>query len=208
MRGVAGGGEPALGGLDHPHAVERARDLRRVVGGAIGDDDHLVVGIAQPATSPPGIPAASAAPLYVQTATVICGCVGAPSPGAAANASFTAASAGFGRALARGQAEVPVEDLVAAAVPRVGPREHERAGAPRLVARFELPAQRVRLLLLAVAAAVEADLRHQQRAFVGEVLQTAEVAFELLAPLEVDVERQEVEVTTVAGTRWAGSSRR
>ncbi len=98
----------------------------------------------------------------------------------------------LGRALARRQPEVPVEDLGAAAMPLIGPREHERADAAGASARFELPVQRPGLLLLAVAATVEAELGHQQRAIVGQVLQPREVALEQLAPLQVDVERQEV----------------
>ena len=53
--------------------------------------------------------------------------------------------------------------------------------------------QRPGLLLLAVATAVEAELGHHQRAIVGQVLQPREIALELLAALEVDVEGEEVE---------------
>ena len=47
--------------------------------------------------------------------------------------------------------------------------------------------------VVAVAAAVEPDLRHEQRPVAGEVLQAGEIGLEPLARLEIDVEADEVE---------------
>src|SRR5437763_441062 len=55
-------------------------------------------------------------------------------------------------------AEVPVVDVVAAAVPLVGPGEDEGAGAARREGQPHLPLQRRRLARLAVASAVESYL--------------------------------------------------
>src|SRR5205085_5354098 len=84
----------------------------------------------------------------------------------------------LGAPLAIGHAEVPVLDLVTTAVPFVGPREDEGARATAGEGAMELPAQRLRLPVLAVGAAVQADLREHERALVGQVLQPREVGLE------------------------------
>ena len=188
----AGGGEATLGGLDHAHAVERARDPRRVVGGAIRNDDHLVAGIPQTVNALKAFREGRRAVVGADRDGHLGRMAGALDRRCRKCLAYGGQRA-LRRALARREAEVPVEDLVSAAVPRVRPGEHERACAPGRVTGLELPAQRSRLLLLAVAATVEADLRHQQWPVIGEVLQATEVGLEILPALEIDVEREEVE---------------
>ena len=100
---------------------------------------------------------------------------------------------GFGAAVAPHQAEVPVLDVVAAAVPLVGPGEDESPGAAGSEGRAHLPVQAVRLFLVAVAAAVQADLGHQQRLLAGQVLQPVEVGLQRLAAFQIDVEADDVD---------------
>ena len=78
-------------------------------------------------------------------------------------------------------------------MPFVGPREHEDPGAARRKGQANLPVQRRRLALLAVAAAVEADLGDDERKVVGDVLKPRQVGVEGLRSLEVDVEARQVE---------------
>ena len=85
---------------------------------------------------------------------------------------------GLGPSVSPGEPEIPVVDVVAAAVPLVGPREDERAGAAGPERRPHLPVERRRLHALAVPAAVEPDLGHDQRAVAGEVLQPRQVGLE------------------------------
>src|SRR5207244_10342158 len=61
------------------------------------------------------------------------------------------------------QTELPVLDVLAPAIPLVGPREDERAGAPRRERRAELPAEDFRLSGLSVPEAVEPDLAQEER---------------------------------------------
>jgi hypothetical protein len=99
----------------------------------------------------------------------------------------------LGAAPAVDEAEVPVVDVVATAVPLVGPGEDERARAARAHRGGDLPLEDGRLLVLAVAAAVEADLRHHERLVAGLVVQAREVGLERVPVLEVDVEGVEVD---------------
>ena len=77
--------------------------------------------------------------------------------------------------------------------PLVGPREHERAGAPPRERRPHLPVEGARLRTLAVAQRVEPQLAHEERPIAGDVLQAGEVCLEPLLGLEVHVEAHDVE---------------
>ena len=121
---------------------KRPRDLRRVVGRAVVDDDHLVVGVVERATPSRHSRERRRRRCRCRRRRTSAAGVARGASGGVANASPTAASAGFGARSRSVEAEVPVEDLVAAAVPLVGPGEDERARAAGLVARLELPAQR------------------------------------------------------------------
>ena len=119
----------------------------------------------------------------------------------------TAASAGFGCALAVDRGRSPSR------------RSRSRRGATRRSRRRRTrprsrprtpcgPASRsdARLRVLAVAAAVEPDLGHQQRAVAGEVLQPRRGRPRGRSRcLEEDVEADEVEERQLAGTRSSGS---
>src|SRR5205085_1011389 len=93
----------------------------------------------------------------------------------------------------RRQTEVPVFDLDTLAPPFVGPGEREHPGAAAGEGSANLPAQRMRLLLLAVSAAVQSHLGEHQRPVPCKVLQAGEVGLEPLSLLEVDVEAEEIE---------------
>src|SRR5204863_8832777 len=87
---------------------------------------------------------------------------------------------------------VPVLDVEAAAMPLVGPREHEHARAAGGKGASDLPVERASLGLLAVAAAVEPRLGDDQRPVAGDVLEAGGVGLELGAGLEEDVETDEI----------------
>jgi hypothetical protein len=78
-------------------------------------------------------------------------------------------------------------------MPLVGPAEQECARAARLERGLELPRQALRLHGIFVAAAVEADLGHQERPLAAQVVQSQEIVGEALPRLEVDVEADEIE---------------
>ena len=188
--GVAGAAEPAVFGAYQP-AVVLFGNRRRGVGGAVVDHDHFVVRILEPARALEAI---------AQRARAV---VGAdhdrdPRPHMRGRERHVAERALHGRqgrlgsAVATGDAERPVLDVGPAAVPFVGPRVDERAGAARGKRRADLPRQRPRLAVLAVAQAVETQLGHEQRPLPRQVLQAGEVGVESFFGLEVDVEAQEV----------------
>jgi hypothetical protein len=70
--------------------------------------------------------------------------------------------------------------LVSAAKPFVGPREGEQAGAAGLEGGANLPVEHRRLALLPVAQAVEPYLGHQERTFIGQVVESRQIRGELL----------------------------
>ena len=96
-------------------------------------------------------------------------------------------------AVAVGEAEVPIVDVEAAAVPLVGPREHEGARAACLERGPDLPVEHLRLHFLAVPPAVQPDLGHHQGPVAGDVLEPRQVGRERPLRLQVDVEGHEVE---------------
>src|SRR5256886_2530036 len=98
-----------------------------------------------------------------------------------------------GRSAGAGQTERPVLDVMAVAVPLVGPREHEHAAASRGERSADLPIERARLTALAVAQGVEAQLTHEERPVPGDVLQARQVGLEAVLRLEIHVEADEVE---------------
>ena len=104
-------------------------------------------------------------------------------------------SAGPRRAVLAGQAEAPAVDRRAADPPLVGPREDPGAGDAALDRGLELPVEHLRLMLLAAlaGAGVEADLAEDEGPVAGEVVKPGQVAPEVLAALEEDVEHEEVE---------------
>ena len=69
----------------------------------------------------------------------------------------------FGAAVAARETKLPVVHILAAAVPFVGPSVYKGTGAARLESGANLPAERVGLRRLAMAQAVETELRHHER---------------------------------------------
>jgi hypothetical protein len=96
-------------------------------------------------------------------------------------------------AVATHESELPVLDVLTAAMPLVRPCVHEGPGAPGCERRADLPVENLRLAHLAVAYAVEAQLRHEQRTLAGQVLEPGQVGLEPIALLEVDVHADDVE---------------
>ena len=113
------------------------------------------------------------------------------------------AQGGLGPAVPARESKVPVVDLLPALgggdigqvrdVPVVGPREHERARAAGGQRGPDLPVQHGRLLELTVGAAVDTDLRHDERQITAEVVKPRDVRLVCGAGLEVHVEAREVE---------------
>src|SRR5262245_14894506 len=93
----------------------------------------------------------------------------------------------------RREAKIPILDLMAAAMPRVGPGEDERPRTACGKCGAHLPGNTLGLRLLAVAAGVESNFTHDHGALAGEVLQAGKIAFELHAGFQVDVEADEIE---------------
>ena len=167
-------------------------DLVGAVGRAVVDDDHLVVGVVERAQ-----PVEAAA----QRVRAVVGADDDRDPGPVGVGAEGRLGEGLAdrrerrlrRAVAVDEAEVPVVDVEAAAVPLVGPGEDEHARAAGGEGGAHLPVERARLGAFGVAQRVEADLGDEQRAVARDVLEPGQVRLELRARLEVDVEADEVE---------------
>src|SRR5262249_27245560 len=94
---------------------------------------------------------------------------------------------GFGLASAIGDAEVPIEHLVVAAMPFVRPGEDERPRATRVERDADLRLQPFRLLAESLAAAVDPDLGDEQRFLGCEILETRQVPADLAGLVEIEV---------------------
>ena len=99
---------------------------------------------------------------------------------------------GLGRAVAPHQAEGPVRDRMAAREPLVRVGEAAGPGEALAVDFVEVHGQELRLLLLAVAQGVDPVFPEDERLLVRLVLQALQVGPELLPPVEVDVHGVEV----------------
>src|SRR3954469_24633735 len=91
------------------------------------------------------------------------------------------------------QPEIPVVDVVAAAMPLVCPGEDNRPGAAPLEHRPELALDGLCLLVQPVSPTVEPELCEQQRAVTHDVVKPRHVRLQLARTLEEDVEAGEVE---------------
>ena len=100
---------------------------------------------------------------------------------------------GLGAPVTVREAELPVFDVVAPAVPFVGPCEHKGSGAAGSKGRPDLPIQRGGLSLFGMPVAVQPDLGHEERTLPGDVLQPGEVSLQLRLRLEIDVEANQVD---------------
>src|ERR1043166_5232653 len=97
------------------------------------------------------------------------------------------------QARGRSQAELPILDVLTATVPLVSPGKNEQPGTPGGERALGLPLQHAGLGGLAVAEAVQADFRHQQRAVTSQVLEPGEVGAPALRRLEVHVKGDQIE---------------
>ena len=79
-------------------------------------------------------------------------------------------------------------------MPLVGPRIEDRSGQTAADDRIEMPADHLGLFLLGVADRVHSELAHDQGLVLRKILQAGQVALEVLAAVQVDVEGQEVDV--------------
>ena len=187
---VPGCAQPLVLGPDEPEA-ELTRDRSRLVGGAVVDDDHLHVRVVDLEQALAGAPDRLRAVVRADDD-------GNARPGPLRERRGRVRGPNCPQRWLRpplpvGEPEVPVVDVVSAAVPLVRPREHERARAPGGEGLRQLPAQALGLLLEPVAPAVEPDLCEEKRPVSGEVLQPSEVRRELLGRLQVHVEREQIE---------------
>jgi hypothetical protein len=167
------------------------RDGRRPVGGPVVDHDHFEARIVQP---PQAFQAVADGPLPVATADHYRD--GGPGPVCrerhVGEGIANGCQGGLRPPPAVGQAEVPVFDVVATAVPLIGPGEHKGACAAGRECRSHLPVDGPGLGNLAVPAAVQPDLGDDQGPVAREVLEPGEVGLEAVLCFKVDVERGEV----------------
>src|SRR5436309_15016620 len=77
---------------------------------------------------------------------------------------------GFRAPFTVGYAEGPVGDVVTSAIPFVGPAKYESARTPFREGSPNLRIQKIALLLMAVAKAVQPDLRQHERPVAGNIL--------------------------------------
>ena len=103
---------------------------------------------------------------------------------------------GARRAVLARHSETPAGHLGSAHPPVVGPREDARASDASLDRRLQLPVDCLRLVALAVRTFPRGypHLSEYQRSISSQVLQLREIAPEVLATLEEDVEHQKIEV--------------
>ena len=98
------------------------------------------------------------------------------------------------RPVAAHEPERPVQDLLSAAEPFVGPRVDDRARQAAANHALDVPADHLRLLGFRMPDRVHAEFPEDERLVLREVLQAREVALEILLPVQVNVERHEIAV--------------
>jgi hypothetical protein len=188
---VAASRQAEVLGLDDAHPALPA-DRDRTVVGAVADQDGLEIRVLQP---PQGLQALADGARAVVAADHHRNA--RPCPGAGegnlGEGFAHRLQRGLGAPQAVGEPEVPLGDVVPAAMPFVRPAEDERPGTSGRERGANLPAQRVRLGEQAVPLRVEAHLAQQQRPVAGQVLEPRQIRVETLARLEVDVEAHEVQ---------------
>src|SRR6266487_3626685 len=81
----------------------------------------------------------------------------------------------FRRTIPACEAEIPIFDLTAAAMPLIRPREDEHACATRIERGMDLRLQEMRLRLLTVAPAVQAQFTHDERTLACYIQQPGKI---------------------------------
>ena len=79
-------------------------------------------------------------------------------------------------------------------MPLVGPGVEDCSRESPANHGIEMPFHHLRLLLLGVAYGIHPELAHDQGLVFGKILEARKVAFKVLAPVEVDIECQEINV--------------
>ena len=189
--GIARAAEPTIFRADDS-AVVSGRDRPRRIRGAIIDHDDLVVRIfylADPLQAVPDGARAIKTAHHDRHAW-------AGLPRHERNLCKSLANDGqreLGPTVSKGQAKIPVIDVMPAAVPLVGPPEHERAGASGRKGGVDLPLEHLCLIDFAVPTTIQPDFSQQQRPVPGKILKPGQVRFQTILGLEVHVEAHQVE---------------
>ena len=159
--GVAGSAESFLLEADDLYVVASG-DVTGGIGGAVVDDDDLVIRVLQPGEVVEALTDGGR--------TVIAGQYdGDTGPGGGCrkwNISESVADFFQGRlwlSVPVNQAEIPIEDFLAAAVPFVGPGKGKRSGAALGKCGAQLPFKGLCLLVFAVPDAVQTDFGEHER---------------------------------------------
>src|ERR1051325_4992190 len=93
-----------------------------------------------------------------------------------------------------GQAERPIGNLIAAAIPIVGEAIQNDSGESAAKGGFNLPRQNFRLRFFAFANGVDACFPENERLGIGDHLQAIEIIFERLLVVQINVEAVEIEI--------------
>ena len=99
---------------------------------------------------------------------------------------------GFRAPFPVGQPERPVRDIVASAIPFVGPAKHESSGTALRERSPNLPIQKMGLLLLAVPNTIQSDLRQQKRPVAGNILKPRYVCAKRLLVFQINVDTEQI----------------
>jgi hypothetical protein len=95
--------------------------------------------------------------------------------------------------LAIDEAKRPVVDVVPAAPPFIRPGEGDRAARALFEGGADVHRGDLGLAGLALADGVGARFRDQQRLLTGDVLQARQIRAQFRLPMEIDIERVEIE---------------
>src|SRR5678816_360163 len=98
------------------------------------------------------------------------------------------------RTLAAGYPKRPILDGASDVHPIIGETEEHRAGETPAKGALDLPLEHLAFALLAFADGVEAEFGKNEGLAVREHLETGEVVLEWLALVQIDVERQEIDI--------------
>ena len=137
------------------------------------DDDHVIVGVLE-LLRPSQQSRIVRSPLKLQTTTEIGG-QGRSSGTARRQRPHGPTRARLSAALPSREAEGPIIDVIAPAMPFVGPGEDEGTGAADGKRGAELGAERVGSLLLVMSMAIQADLAQHERSITGQVVKSRQV---------------------------------
>ena len=176
--GVARTAEAAIFSADDA-AVVLGRDDRCRIGRAIIDHDDFIVGVFEPAqtlqTVPDGARPIETAHDDRDSRAGLAARERSLREGPAHDGQRE-----LGPTVPMGESKIPIVDVMPAAVPLVGPPEHERARASCRKGGADLPVEHLRLLDFAVPTTVQPDFPQQQRTIPDEILKPCEIRFKTI----------------------------